>query len=108
MLWVSALSINSNDKIFEQVTVFTKQPLLNAGELFNQIVKTLASLALLRGAKPKVISEASGHASIAFTMDIYSHIISGMQEDVIALLDEVLPVGVNENFVAIMSPVFEN
>ncbi len=51
--------------------------------------------ALLRGAKPKVISEALGHASIAFTMDCYSHIISGMQEDAMALLDEVLPAGVN-------------
>lgn len=53
-----------------------------------------ASLALLRGAKPKVISEALGHASVAFTMDTYSHIISGMQEDVMALLDEVIPAGV--------------
>jgi hypothetical protein len=50
---------------------------------------------LLRGAKPKVISEAPGHSSVAFTMDTYSHIISGMQEDAMALLDEVLPAGVN-------------
>ena len=34
-----------------------------------------------------------GHASVAFTMDTYSHIISGMQEDMMALLDEVLPSG---------------
>ena len=50
---------------------------------------------LLRGAKPKVISEALGHSSVAFTMDVYSHIIEGMQSDVMALLDEVLPLGVN-------------
>lgn len=49
---------------------------------------------LLLGAKPKVISEALGHASVAFTMDTYSHIISGMQEDAMALLDDVLPRGV--------------
>ena len=49
----------------------------------------------LRGAKPKVISEALGHASVAFTMDTYSHIIEGMQEDAMALLDEVLPPGIN-------------
>ena len=54
---------------------------------------TFASLMLLRGAKPKVISEALGHSSVAFTMDVYSHIISGMQEDMMALLDEVLPAG---------------
>lgn len=50
---------------------------------------------LLRGAKPKVISEALGHASVAFTMDTYSHIIEGMQSDAMALLDEVLPPGKN-------------
>ena len=50
---------------------------------------------LLRGAKPKVISEALGHSSVAFTMDVYSHIIEGMQSDAMALLDEVLPPGKN-------------
>ena len=48
---------------------------------------------LLRGAKPKVISEALGHAPVAFTMDTYSHIIEGMQSDAVALLDEILPPG---------------
>jgi integrase len=60
---------------------------------FHDLRYTFASLMLLRGAKPKVISEALGHASVAFTMDTYSHIISGMQEDAMALLDEVLPAG---------------
>ncbi len=61
---------------------------------FHDLRHTFASLALLRGAKPKVISEALGHASVAFTMDTYSHIISGMQEDMMALLNEVLPSGI--------------
>ena len=43
---------------------------------------------LLRGAKPKVISEALGHSAISFTMDTYSHIIEGMQEEAMALLNE--------------------
>ncbi len=50
---------------------------------------------LLRGAKPKIISEALGHASVAFTMDTYSHIIEGMQEDAMVLLNEVLPEGMS-------------
>ena len=62
---------------------------------FHDLRHTFASLMLLRGAKPKVISEALGHASVAFTMDTYSHIIEGMQSDAMALLDEVLPAGVN-------------
>ena len=53
----------------------------------------LPALWLLRGAKPKVISEALGHASVAFTMDTYSHILQGMQEEAMALLDEIMPVG---------------
>jgi integrase len=61
---------------------------------FHDLRHTFASLMLMRGAKPKVISEALGHASVAFTMDTYSHIIEGMQEDAMALLDEVLPSGV--------------
>jgi integrase len=52
---------------------------------------------LLRGAKPEIISEALGHSSVAFPMDVYSHIIDGMQEDAMALLDGVLPAGVIQN-----------
>ncbi len=33
-----------------------------------------------------------------FTMDVYSHIIEGMQKDAMALLDEVLPAGENGTF----------
>jgi len=65
------------------------------GVRFHDLRHTFASLMLLRGAKPKVISEALGHSSVAFTMDTYSHIIEGMQSDAMALLDEVLPPGIN-------------
>jgi integrase len=64
------------------------------GVRFHDLRHTFASLMLLRGAKPKVISEALGHSSVAFTMDTYSHIIDGMQEDAMTLLDGVLPAGV--------------
>ncbi|GAI12311.1 unnamed protein product [marine sediment metagenome] len=74
------------------------------GVRFHDLRHTFASLMLLRGAKPKVISEALGHSSVAFTMDVYSHIIEGMQSDAMALLDEVLPAGVNKNSVANLSP----
>ena len=65
---------------------------------FHDLRHTFASLMLMRNAKPKVISEALGHASVAFTMDVYSHIIGGMQEDAMALLDGVLPAGVLQEF----------
>ena len=40
------------------------------------------------------------HSSVAFTMDVYSHIIKEMQEDAMALLDEVIPAGINKISVA--------
>ena len=65
------------------------------GVRFHDLRHTFASLMLLRGVPAKVISEALGHASVAFTMDTYSHIMQGMQSDAMAVLDEVLPVGKN-------------
>jgi len=67
---------------------------------FHDLRHTFASLMLLRGASPKVISEALGHASVAFTMDTYSHIIDGMQQDAMNLLNGVLPDGCLKNSVA--------
>ncbi len=58
-----------------------------AGVRFHDLRHTFASLMLQRGAKPKVISEALGHSSVAFTMDVYSHIIEGMQANAMTLLD---------------------
>ena len=42
---------------------------------------------LRRGVNVKVVSERAGHASVAVTLAIYSHVLPGMQEDVAALLD---------------------
>ena len=77
------------------------------GVRFHDLRHTFASLMLLRGAKPKVISEALGHSSVAFTMDVYSHIIEGMQEDAMALLDEVLPAGVSQRINAKLTPTVD-
>ncbi len=60
---------------------------------FRGLRHTFASLTLLQRARPKVISEALGHSSVAFTTDVYSHIIEGMGAEAMALLDEVLPAG---------------
>jgi integrase len=64
---------------------------------FHNLRHTFASLMLQRGVPPKVISEALGHSSVAFTMDVYSHILPGTQSDAMALLDDVLPAGVSVN-----------
>ena len=40
-----------------------------------------ASLALAAGVNPKVVSERLGHATVSFTLDVYSHVLPGVQED---------------------------
>jgi integrase len=40
-----------------------------------------ASLALAAGINPKVVSERLGHATVGFTLDVYSHVAPGLQED---------------------------
>lgn len=40
-----------------------------------------ASAALRSGVPTKVVSERLGHASVAFTMDIYSHVLPGMDQE---------------------------
>ena len=41
---------------------------------------TAATLALSAGVSPKVVSEMLGHASAAFTLDVYSHVLPHMQD----------------------------
>ena len=42
---------------------------------------THATLMLKQNVRPKVVQERLGHASIATTSDIYSHVLPGMQEE---------------------------
>jgi hypothetical protein len=44
---------------------------------------------MLLGANPKVISQAIGHSSVAFTLSVYSHIIERTQSEAMSPLDEV-------------------
>ena len=39
---------------------------------------------------PKVVQEMLGHASITLTLDTYSHVLPGMQEESAARLDALL------------------
>ena len=51
---------------------------------------THASLMLREGVSPKVVQERLGHATIAITLDLYSHVMPGMQEDAAARVDRAL------------------
>ena len=40
-----------------------------------------ATLGLITGISPKIVSEALGHSTIAITLDLYSHILPSMKEE---------------------------
>ena len=50
------------------------------GIRFHDLRHTHASVLLKQGVHPKVVQERLGHASIAITLDTYSHVAPGLQE----------------------------
>jgi site-specific recombinase XerD len=42
---------------------------------------------LEQGVHPKVVSEMLGHASVAITLDIYSHVSPDMQRQAVSAID---------------------
>ena len=51
---------------------------------------TQASLLIQQGEYPKVISERLGHASTAFTNDVYGHLMPGMERAAAEKVDAAL------------------
>ena len=51
---------------------------------------THATILLMNGVPVKVVSERLGHASPAFTMGVYQHVLPGMQAEAAELFAEVL------------------
>lgn len=49
-----------------------------------------ATLALVAGVHPKVVQERLGHSTIGMTLDIYSHVLVGMQHDAAGLVEGLL------------------
>ena len=49
-----------------------------------------ATIALAAGVSPKVVSEQLGHASTAFTLDTYAHVLRHMQDEAVARVEAVL------------------
>ena len=57
---------------------------------FHELRHTFATFHLTSGEQPKVIQEILGHSSIKTTMDPYSHVIPGMQEEAAERLQRLL------------------
>lgn len=54
---------------------------------FHDLRHTHAKQLLKQGVHPKIVSERLAHSNIAITLDTYSHVLPGMQEEAIAVLD---------------------
>jgi len=57
---------------------------------FHDLRHAHATHLLSSGVHPKVASERLGHSRVGITLDIYSHVLPGMQEDAASRVDEAL------------------
>ena len=57
---------------------------------FHDLRHTHASWMLKKGVSPKVIQERLGHSTISTTLDIYSHVTPGMQQQAVKIFDKIL------------------
>jgi len=56
---------------------------------FHDLRHTYATLLLLKGVHPKFVQELLGHATIAITLDTYSHVLPGMGDQTTAAMEDV-------------------
>lgn len=56
---------------------------------FHDLRHSHATHMLASGVHPKIASERLGHGTVAMTLDTYSHVIPGMQDDAVARIDAV-------------------
>ena len=57
---------------------------------FHDLRHTAATLLLLNGIHPKVVSEMLGHADVVITLKLYSHVLPHMQQEAAAAMDTTL------------------
>lgn len=57
---------------------------------FHDLRHTAATLMLMAGVHPKVVSERLGHATISITLDTYSHVLPDMQRDATEAVERLL------------------
>ena len=60
---------------------------------FHDLRHTHATLMLLGGVQPKVVEERLGHADVGITLNTYSHVLPGLQQQAAAQFDELLAAG---------------
>lgn len=59
---------------------------------FHDLRHTHATLLLLKGVNPKIVSERLGHSSVEITLDTYSHVLPDIQQEAVEAIDELYEV----------------
>lgn len=62
---------------------------------FHDLRHAHATHLLANGVHPKVASERLGHSRVGITLDLYSHVIPGMQEDAAKAVDQALKAAIS-------------
>jgi integrase len=79
---------------FRNLATASFKPLLKKAGLpdirFHDLRHTCATLLLSRGHHPKLVQELLDHASVALTLDRYSHVLPGMGDQTAAAMDAAL------------------
>ncbi len=57
---------------------------------FHDLRHTCVTLLLSKNVNPKIVSEMLGHASIAITLDTYSHVLPNMRDQAAAAMENAL------------------
>ena len=78
-----------SDKLAKRFKAILRQAGLPMIRLYD-LRHTAATLALAAGVPPKVVAEQLGHASAAFTLDVYSHLLPHMQEQAAMKVEQIL------------------
>lgn len=63
---------------------------------FHDLRHAHATMMLLQGVHPKIVSERLGHASIGITLDTYSHVLPAMQEEAVKAFDALFVPGAGD------------
>ncbi len=63
---------------------------------FHDLRHAHATHMLSSGVHPKIASERLGHSKVGITLDLYSHVMPGMQEDAAARVDRDLEEVINK------------
>jgi integrase len=63
---------------------------------FHDLRHAHATHMLAAGVHPKIASERLGHSKVGITLDLYSHVLPGMQEDAVAKVDAAMQAARNK------------